>query len=62
MAYGVLDSIPRALALRAVKGADGRAPLLAFVQRVQSEPTRASGSVPCEPEVADIHTEISTPI
>lgn len=57
--YGVVDSRPPALALKAVEGADERTPLLAVVPRTQSESTRASGSVPREPEAVGIHTERS---
>jgi hypothetical protein len=56
-----VDSRPPALALKAVKGADERTPLLAVVRRTQSESIGAGGSVPREPEAVDIHTERSIP-
>ena len=58
--YDAVDGRAPALALKAVDGADERTPLLAVVQRIQSESIRASGSVPREPEAVGIHAERST--
>ena len=59
--YDAVDSRPLALALKAVDDADERTPLLAVVQRMQSESIRASGSVPRELEAVCIHIGGSTP-
>ena len=59
--YDAVDGRPLALTLKAVDDADKRMPLLAVVQRTQSESIRASGSVPRELEVVCIHIGGSTP-